>query len=347
MNIYQHWFIGEIVFIIFFFSFIFFKLRQKTKNRTTTIPEPSTEKIKYFIIYLFKIVGFGFSVFLILGIIITLERTVLSVITETAPTPSEVNIPDDLGFDVQEITFESEDGINLASWFTPPQNNATIILLHGYGGNRTSMIWHAQKLTQNGYGVLMYDERASGESTGSYRSYGWEDTQDVKAAIQFLTSQDADENIGILGCSTGASIAVYSTALYPQIDAAWGDGNSSVRAQDLSTPKNIFMAFIIGSNYLLDWIYTIKLNIDAPTPLSDVIQNIAPRPLMLVGGGVERPIIGSEADLFTLRFYELAGSNAQVWVIPEATHCDGPFVIPDEYSKSMIQFFDEVFNITR
>ncbi len=347
MNIHYYWFIGEIIFIIFFFSFIFFNLRQKTKNRTTNIPETSKEKIKYFITYLFRIVGFGLSVFFVLSIIITIERSFLSIITETAPTPSQVNIPADLGFEVQEITFESEDGITLSGWFTPPQNNATIILLHGYGGNRTGMIWHAQQLTQHGYGVLMYDERASGESTGEYRSYGWEDTQDVKAAIQFLTSQNANENIGALGCSIGASIAVYSTALYPQIDAAWGDGNSSVRAQDLSTPKNIFMAFIIASNYLLDWMYTIKLNIDAPAPLSDVIQEIEPRPLMLVGGGIEHPIMGSEADLFTLRFYELAGSNAQVWVIPEATHCDGPFVIPDEYSKRMIQFFDEAFNITR
>jgi alpha-beta hydrolase superfamily lysophospholipase len=276
-----------------------------------------------------------------------IERNLLSLYLETAPTPSRVEVPADLGFEVEEVAFESEDGITLAGWYVPPQNDATIILLHGYGGNRTGMIWHARQLVEAGYGVLMYDERASGESTGEYRSYGWEDTHDVKAATQFLDSRNAGENIGALGCSTGASIAVYSAALHPEIDAVWGDGNSSVRAKDIGAPKNILMAALIAGNYTLDWMYTVKLGIEPPAPLVDVIGRIEPRPLMLVGGGTPLPLFGSEGGLFTYRFAELAGSNAQAWVIPEATHCDGPAQTPGEYSRRMVEFFDEAFDIVR
>jgi len=67
----------------------------------------------------------------------------------------------------------------MAGWFIPSRNYATIILLHGYGGSRTAMIWHAEQLVEAGYGVLMYDERASGKSEGTHRSYGWEDTRDL------------------------------------------------------------------------------------------------------------------------------------------------------------------------
>ncbi|MBI2332845.1 MAG: alpha/beta fold hydrolase, partial [Chloroflexi bacterium] len=224
---------------------------------------------------------------------------------------------------------------------------ATVILLHGYGGNRTGMIWPAQQLVDAGYGVLMYDERANGESTGEYRSYGWEDHLDVKAAIQFIHSQNPNEHIGAMGCSTGASIVVYSAALYPEVEAAWGDGNSSVRAQDLPAPKNPLVAVIIANNYLLDWMYTIKLGIEAPTPLTEILPNIAPHPVMFVGGGMERPLLGSESELYTLRFAEIAGPNAQTWVIDEATHCDGPFQRPEEYSQKMVAFFDEAFGIER
>jgi uncharacterized protein len=349
MNIYQYWMIGEFAFIILVLSIIIFRLRHNPKNNVgkTKLPETFKGKIWYFAKYILRILGVGLGAFLAISLFIMVERGALSVYTETIPTPSEVNIPPNLGFDVEEVTFESEDGITLAGWYVPAQNDATIILLHGYGGNRTAMIWHARHLVNAGYGVLMYDERASGESTGEYRSYGWEDTRDVKAAIQFLTSHNSDENIGIVGCSTGASIAVYSAALYPEIDAAWGDGNSTVRAQDLPAPKNLLMAAIIAGNYLIDWMYTVKLGIEAPTPLIDVLPNIAPRTVKFVGGGKEQPMIGSEAELFTLRFAEIAGPNAEAWIIKEATHCNGPVVRADEYSARMINFFDSAFGITR
>lgn len=349
MSIYFYWMIGEVVFIILLFSFLIFKLWRSAKNKKGNIvlPETLSGKVIYYTKYILRLLGFGVGILLALSIFVAFERNLLSVFMETAPAPSEVTIPPDLGFDVTEVTFESEDNVTLAGWHTPSQNGATVILLHGYGGNRTGMIWHAQQLTDAGYGILMYDERANGESTGEYRSYGWEDTRDVQAAIQFIHSQNPDEAIGAAGCSTGASIVVYSAALFPEIEATWGDGNSSVRAQDMPTPTNPLIALLIGGNYMLDWMYVVKLGIEAPAPLSDVLPDIAPRPVMFVGGGTPFPILGSEGELFTHRFAEMAGSNAQTWVIPEATHCDGPFLIPEEYSQRMIEFFDAAFGVIR
>ncbi|WKZ37586.1 MAG: alpha/beta hydrolase [Anaerolineales bacterium] len=351
MNIYYYWVIGELAVIFLFFSFIIYKLwrtaKAKEKAGKPNLPETLNGKISHYTKYILRILGVGLGAFVGVALFITIERTLLSVYMETAPTPSEVTIPPDLGFEVEEITFSSEDGITLAGWLVPSQNDATIILLHGYGGNRMGMIWHAEKLVNAGYGVLMYDERASGESTGEYRSYGWEDTRDVRAAIRFIQSRKAGEKIGAAGCSTGADIVVYSAALYPELGAIWGDGNSTVRAQDLPLPKNPIMALLIAGNYLLDWMYTVKLGIEAPPPMIEVLPDIAPRPVVFVGGGRERPVVGSEAELFTLRFAELAGSNAQAWIIHEATHCDGPFVRTEEYTARMVKFFDTAFGVTR
>jgi uncharacterized protein len=351
VNIYYYWVVGELAVIFLFFSFIIYKLwraaKAKEKAGKPEPPETLNGKISHYTKYILRILGVGLGAFVGVVLFITIERVALSVYMETAPTPSKVTIPPDLGFDVEEVVFISEDGITLAGWLVPSQNDATIILLHSYGNNRTGMIWHAEKLVDAGYGVLMYDERASGESTGEYRSYGWEDTRDVKAAIQFLNSRNPGKNIGAAGCSTGADIVVYSAALYPEIGAIWGDGNSTVRAHDLPAPKNPLMALLIGSNYLTDWLYTIKLGIEAPAPMINVLSDIAPRPVVFVGGGRERPVVGSEAELFTLRFAELAGSNAQAWIIHEATHCDGPFVRAEEYTARMVNFFDTAFGIPR
>jgi hypothetical protein len=347
--IYQYWMIGELVIITLFISFIIFKLWQSTKTKAgkTNVSETIKGKIWYYTKYLLRILGVGLGTLLALFLFIMIERDILTVYTETAPAPSKVEIPDNLGFEVKEVTFNSEDGITLAGWLVPSQNGATIILLHGFGGNRTGMIWHARQLVDAGYGVLMYDERASGESEGNYRSYGWEDTRDVKAAIQFLNSHNADKSIGAMGCSMGADIAVYSAALYPEIGAVWGDGNSSVRAKDIGTPANPLVAAIIAGNYTLDWMYTVKLGIKAPAPLVDVISQIAPRPLMLVGGGRPINVLGSEGEVYTHRLAKLAGPNAQVWVIAEGSHCDGPSVRPEEYSQRMVEFFNNAFDGTR
>lgn len=339
------WIIGELVFILVFFLVIFLLLKRSLKTKTAVIEEPKTAggRVVGVLMRLARVFGFGIGVFLLLAVIIGMERSIYTALADTAPAPSEVSIPPDLGFAVEEVTFTSEDGITLAGWFTPSQNGGTVILLHGYGGNRTSMIWHARQLTGAGFGVLMYDERASGESGGEYRSYGWEDTRDVKAAVQFIQTRSPNEHIGAAGCSTGADIAVYGAALYPEIEAAWGDGNSPVRAQDAPLFKNPILTLIVTTNYFLDWLYTVKLDIEAPAPMTDVLPDIAPRPVMFVGGGTNRPLLGSEADLFTLRYAALAGANAQAWVIPEATHCDGPRHRPEEYAERMTAFFAEAF----
>jgi hypothetical protein len=107
------------------------------------------------------------------------------------------------------------------------------------------------------------------------------------------------------------------------------------------------MGLVILGNYSLDWVYEISLDIEAPPPLIDILDQISPRPLMLVGGGQSHPIMGSEGETMIPRYAYYAGSNAQTWVIPEAVHCDGPSHRPDEYADRMIQFFDTAFGIKR
>jgi pimeloyl-ACP methyl ester carboxylesterase len=352
MSILQYWPILEAVVILAVFGAAIFGMWRKVKARAKNPPpRPATlaGRIGAGAMYLLRLAGFFVGVFLAVALVVMIERDIFSVITETAPTPSEVTIPSNLEFEVEEVTFKSEDDLTLAGWYVPPQNGAVIILLHGYGGNRTGMIWHARQLIEAGYGVLMYDERASGESGGTYRSYGWEDTRDVEGAIRFLRARQAEgrAGIGVAGCSTGADIALRGAAMFPELGAVWADGASTVRAQDMPAPKNPITALFVAANYMLDWMYTLKLDIELPAPLTDVLDEIAPRPILLVGGGTKRPIVGSEADLYTLRYAEIAGPNAQAWIIPEATHCNGPRLRPDDYAARMVAFFDAAFGIQR
>lgn len=350
MKLLPYWFVLETIGIVIIFAFmLLWVIRSAKRNRLNPITAPKTlpARIAFSLLYILRVVGVGVGAFLAIALFVMIERNIYSVITETMPAPSEVNIPPDLPFEVEEVTFETSDGLTMAGWKVPSQNGATIILLHGYGGNRTAMLWHAEQLVRAGYGVVLFDERASGESEGTRRSYGWEDPRDVQGAIRFIQAESGNspERIGIAGCSIGAQISLQSAAYYPELEAVWADGPSTLRAKDIPPPRNPIVALIILGNYSLDWMFEIKLGLNAPAPMIEIIDDISPRPIMLVGGGQPQPLIGSEGEVMLPRYAHYAGSNAQTWVIPEAVHCDGPSRRPDEYAERMIEFFDTAFGI--
>ncbi|MCC6300811.1 MAG: alpha/beta fold hydrolase [Anaerolineales bacterium] len=351
MILLEHWFILEAVILIGVFAIILLSVVRSARKQKTARVMPITigGRVKFTAFYVMRVLGLGLGTFLLIALVVMFERNLYGVITETMPTPSDVTVPPDLPFEVEEVKFEGGDGLTMAGWRVPSTNGATIILLHGYGGNRMGMLWHAQQLVNAGYGVLMYDERASGESEGTYRSYGWEDPRDVQGAIRFIETEagGGSERIGVAGCSTGAQIALQSAAYYPKLEGVWADGPSSARAQDIPPPKNPIMALIVLGNYQLDWMYQVKLGIEPPPPLIEVIGNIAPRPIMLVGGGTPLPLFGSENEMMLPRYSQFAGPNAQTWVVPEAVHCDGHAHRPGEYAARMVEFFDTAFGITR
>jgi len=157
--------------------------------------------MKRYLVYWTKLLGFGFIASLA---VIYVVYFIVEISIWTSPTPSTpCCIPGDSDLKYREVNILSTNEVTLAGWYIPTQNSVTIILLHGYGANRASMLEHAEFLAQEGYGVLLYDMRGHGKSGGKYRSGGWADVDDVAAAVQFLMSQSESrpEHVGILGFS--------------------------------------------------------------------------------------------------------------------------------------------------
>ena len=77
-------------------------------------------------------------------------------------------------------------GWSIKGWYRPSSNGATMLVVHGGGGDRTGAMRHAQMLARNGYGVLVYDARGRGESEGSPNGYGWDWEKDVSGALSYL-----------------------------------------------------------------------------------------------------------------------------------------------------------------
>ncbi|MGB0835850.1 MAG: alpha/beta fold hydrolase [Psychrobium sp.] len=78
----------------------------------------------------------------------------------------------------------------------------------------------ADQLTRNGVGVLRFDDRGVGDSTGVFNTATSEDfATDALAAHQFLTSQQRfkNKNIGFVGHSEGGLIGAIASANNPNV----------------------------------------------------------------------------------------------------------------------------------
>ncbi|GAB4512527.1 MAG: hypothetical protein OHK0046_12200 [Anaerolineae bacterium] len=114
------------------------------------------------------------------------------------------NTPADAGYLYEDVTLSTSDGIALSGWYLPTQNNSAIVMAHGLHANR-AQVWNlARGLHDHGYGVILFDLRAHGESEGTVFTQGW---LDIRAAVDYLTSQGV-ERIGAYGFSLGANMVL-------------------------------------------------------------------------------------------------------------------------------------------
>jgi uncharacterized protein len=297
-----------------------------------TLPIP---KKKRTFAYWLRLVAF-FILALYLAIVIPLPLLFASQQIRPAHAQICCETPADYGLDFENVAFQTHDGLTLRGWLVPSKNGAVIVTLHGYGGNRMSLLAHAKILAAHGYGVLLYDQRACGESDGENLSWGWRDVADVSDAVRYLQAAKGYKpvQIGVYGCSTGAEIALASTALEAGVAAvAAEDAEYSTTRDILFMPDWKDKLFFPGYHLfikVMEW----RSGASAPISLSDAVGRISPRPLLLISNG-------SDFDYVQAQYYiGLAKEPKEHWNIPDSYHCGGLATHPQEYESRLVDFFD-------
>jgi pimeloyl-ACP methyl ester carboxylesterase len=252
--------------------------------------------------------------------------------------------PSDFGTSYTDVAIEVADGETLRGWYIAPtaDHGAAIIVAHGSGGDRTTALWHIEQLAKAGYGVLAYDQRALGESSGDTRSWGWLDARDVPFLVDFLAAQPEvnPERIGGVGLSLGAHILMLAGRDEPRLAAFFMDGAGATTLEDFPAPENFSEQFAMFMNGLTLKAMQFHLGVAPPPSLRETIVGIAPRPLLMVV---------SPLDTFEFRisqgYVDILGENGAQWVIENAGHVGGPAIIPEEYTARMLAFFDAAFAV--
>jgi dienelactone hydrolase len=242
--------------------------------------------------------------------------------------------PADLGMHYSDVTLNTEDGLTLRGWYVPSANRAAVILVHAFNGNRTGMLNHAQLLAGRGYGVLLYDTRAQGESEGDLYAFGWDAHLDVFAALEYLqTRPDVDpQRIGALGLSAGAKAVLYAASEDKRISAVVAEGcgyptfsdwYSGTDAADRLWAPSMGVTFLIAETASGIW---------NPPSMADTMPRISPTPVLLIAAGRDAR--------FNRKYYDAALRPKESWFRDEAGHIDALFAHPAEYEERVVGFFD-------
>jgi pimeloyl-ACP methyl ester carboxylesterase len=243
--------------------------------------------------------------------------------------------PAALGLAYEDVTLTTRDGLKLYGWYIPSQNRAAVIDVHAYNGNRTGVIYHAQLLAEQGYGVLLFDLRAHGESQGKIFAMGWDADQDILAALEYL--QDRPEvdpqRIGVLGLSIGAEIALQTAAGDQRLKAVVLEGCGYRTYQDWLLIRDPYWPILLPGIWASFRAAELLSGVAQPLPSDLLIDKISPTPLLLISAGRE--------NLINQAYFEAAKPPKYQWVRPEEGHIDALFVRPEEYRQKVLPFLEQ------
>jgi uncharacterized protein len=238
-----------------------------------------------------------------------------------------------LGVGYEDVTFRTSDGLKLAGWYVPSRNRAAVIVFPA--GGRSGGQEHVRLLARNGYGVLIFDPRGTGESEGD--PYRWGGERDVKAALDYLRRRpDVDpQRIGGLGLSLGGELMLQTAGETDALRAvvSEGAGIRSIREQMLKPGARKWLSAPFWATQMAA--IAVFSNHAPPPNLKDLVARISPRPVFLIYSG--HPLGGEELNE---QFYAAAGEPKTLWKIADADHTGGLEAHPVEYERRVVAFFD-------
>lgn len=240
----------------------------------------------------------------------------------------------DLGRPHERVSLTTADGVQLAGWYVPSRNRAAVVVSPG----RRGPIPQARMLVRHGYGVLVFDRRGEGESDGDFNAYGWGGDADLKAAVGFLGERaDVDpQRIGGLGLSVGGEMLLEAAAEDRRLRAVVSEG-ASVRslAEHWDDPGIPAVVKPFTPKVAQTLAVGVLANEGPPPSLMDLVDDIAPRSLLLIRG-----LDGQPAEILNRAFYDAAGSPKHLWEVPGAGHTAAISAAPAEYERRVVGFLD-------
>ncbi len=234
----------------------------------------------------------------------------------------------------RDVTFAAADGTRLAGWYIPGRTHMAVVLMHGSHGSRLDTAAHLRMLARAGFGVLAFDARGHGQSTGAANALGWDGAGDVAGALAFVRRQPGVDarRIGAVGLSMGGEEALRSAAGGAPLAAVVADGAGASTLGDQRLVLHGARGLIATSTAWMSFRETELLSGDhEPAPLADIVARIRQPVLLIASGATDERAIDRE-------FARRIGPRAALWYLADAGHTGGLARHPARYAQRVTRF---------
>lgn len=109
---------------------------------------------------------------------------------------------------LENVSITSFDGLSLAAQFLPhPDAKGTILFMHGYHSRASfEFAGFYEYFYNEGYNILLCDQRSHGNSGGTYLTFGINERYDCRSWITWLEKKAGNESpVWLCGVSMGSS----------------------------------------------------------------------------------------------------------------------------------------------
>ena len=140
----------------------------------------------------------------------------------------EINDPSawiDSGLKADSFTVEADGLTTLACLYVLPDSvvhdsiRGTVFLLHDDNEDRDAVLPLARMMTEAGFSVVAFDQRATGRSTGKYHGDGQYEATDLEEVIRYLDlRQKIHHPLAIVGFGLGGDAALLTAREDARID---------------------------------------------------------------------------------------------------------------------------------
>jgi len=247
---------------------------------------------------------------------------------DIGPTPAA------RGMAYTDVTFRTQDGLNLRGWWIPGTRHQTIVMVHGLSNNRREPLDKAGYLHDAGYNLLVFDLRGHGRSDGSGTTMGYRETQDARAAVAEARSLDGGP-IALFGYSLGGAIVVEAGAADPDVKAVVEDSG-------FSSAGDVFTARFSEVTRLPDLPWAAPLLAFGQLDIGRSLWTVRPvaaaaalnKPLLAIIGGADTIVPPSEG----LAIFRAAPGPKQLLVVPTAGHVGAYYTANAAYERTVLDF---------
>jgi fermentation-respiration switch protein FrsA (DUF1100 family) len=238
----------------------------------------------------------------------------------------------------EPIEIPSASGSRLRGWLCPAvESRGVVILMHGVRANRLSMVQRARLFRDAGFSVLLFDFQAHGESPGDHITFGYLESRDARAALDFVHLDLPGQPVAAVGVSLGGAAAVLADppldldalileSVYPTVEEATRN-RLRIRFGPLGPP--------LASLLLAQLEPRLGIPPSALHPIDHIGRLRCP--VFVIAGTKDRHTTPAE----TRALFARAPEPKRLWLVEGAGHVDLERFAGAEYRRRVLGFLEE------